>query len=52
MLTRIEQATSEVGLRANRKKTNMAYNTEGEINVKTTDGISLEVVDDFKYLGF
>ena len=27
-----------------------AYNTGGEINLKTTDGTTLEVVDDFKYL--
>ena len=51
MLTRVEQASSEVGLRANGKKTKvLAYNTGGEINLKTTDGTTLEVVDDFKYL--
>ena len=44
MLIRVDQASSEVGLRANGKK------TKGEINLKTTDGTSIEVVDDFKYL--
>ena len=39
MLTRVEQASSEVGLRANGKITKvLAYNTGGEINLKTTDG--------------
>ena len=50
MLTRVEQASSEVGLRASGKKTKVcAYNT-GEINLNTTDGTNLEVEDDFKYL--
>ena len=52
MLTRVEQASSEVGLRANGKKTKvLTYNTGREINLKTTDGTTLEVVDDLKYLG-
>ena len=35
MLTRVEQASSEVGLRANGKKTKvLGYNTGGEINMK------------------
>ena len=52
MLIRVGQASSEVGLRANGKKTKvLASNTGGEINLKTTDGTTLEVVDHFKYLG-
>ena len=51
MLTRVEQASAEVRLRTNGKKTKvLAYNTGGEINLKTTDGTTIEVVDDFKYL--
>ena len=51
MLARVEQASSEVVLRANGKKTKvLAYNSGREINLKTTNGTTLEVVDGFKYL--
>jgi len=52
MLTRVETAAATVGLMANAKKTKvMAFNQQREVNLKTGDDTTLEVVEEFTYLG-
>jgi hypothetical protein len=52
LLERVESAALRVGLHINAKKTKcMVYNHQDKIDVRTKDGTSLEVVEDFKYLG-
>ncbi|XP_072028360.1 uncharacterized protein [Amphiura filiformis] len=52
LLERIEKAALRVGLHMNTKKTKcMVFNQQTEVDVRTADGTSLEVVKDFKYLG-
>ena len=52
LLERVENAALKVGLHMNAKKTkSMVFNQQEVTTIKTTDGTTLEVVDDFKYLG-
>ena len=50
LLHHLEEASSNIGLRVNAKKTEfISYNEEG--TMKTQNNIPLKKVDDFKYLG-
>ena len=52
MLEKVESEAARVGLIANAKKTKvMAYNQPLPPQIKTSDGSTLEVVNDFTYLG-
>ena len=52
MLERVESEAAGVGLMANSKKTKvMSYNQPIEPRIQTNDGSTLEVVEDFTYLG-
>ena len=52
MLNRVEASAANVGLLANAKKTKvMAFNQKQDVEIKTSDGTKLEVIDEFTYLG-
>ena len=52
MLNRVETFAANVGLLANAKKTKvMAFNQKEDVEIKTSDGTKLEVIDEFTYLG-
>ena len=52
MLEKVETSAASVGLIANAKKTQvMAFNHPGTVLIKTKDGTTLDVVNEFTYLG-
>ena len=52
LLTQLEVEAAKVGLHLNGKKTKvMTYNQPGPVNITTRNGDSLEIVENFKYLG-
>ncbi len=52
MLTRVEAEANKVGLHLNAKKTEaQQFNLNEPLQLKTTDDITINVVDNFKYLG-
>ncbi len=52
LLERVESAALRVGLHMNAKKTKcMVFNQQQEVALKTSTGTTLEVVENFKYLG-
>ena len=52
LLTQLEVEAAKVGLHLNGKKTKvMTYNQPGQVNITTRNGDSLEIVENFKYLG-
>ncbi|XP_078661569.1 uncharacterized protein LOC144905694 [Branchiostoma floridae x Branchiostoma belcheri] len=52
LLRNVETSVARVGLQMNAGKTKfMAYNQQSPVCLKTTDGSTLEKVEDFKYLG-
>ena len=52
LLERVEAEAAGVGLMANAKKTKvMSYNQPVEPQIKTNDGSTLEIVNEFTYLG-
>ncbi|KAI8477689.1 Exportin-5 [Branchiostoma belcheri] len=52
LLRNVETSVARVGLQMNAGKTKfMAFNQQSPVCLKTTDGSTLEKVEDFKYLG-
>jgi len=52
LLTQLEVEAAKVGLHLNGKKTKvMTYNQPGPVTITTRNGDSLEIVENFKYLG-
>jgi len=52
LLQRVEEASASVGLAMNDKKTKiLAFNQKKQVEITAIDGLQLEVLQDFKYLG-